>query len=42
MAFFVQIDFLAPILLYPGEDEMAALAEGVSRVLTGEEEEKIY
>lgn len=38
----VQIDFLAPILLYPGEDEMAALAEGVSRVLTGEEEEKIY
>ena len=34
--------FIAPVLLYPGEDEMRALAEGALRVLKGEEKEKIY
>lgn len=37
-----RIAFIAPIRLYPGEDEMEALAEGVCRVLTGEEEAGIY
>ncbi len=32
-----KISFIAPITLYPGEDEMKSLAEGVSRVLKGEE-----
>ena len=34
--------FIAPILHYPGEREMEALAAGVRRVLTGEEEAKKY
>ena len=33
-----QIDWIAPITVYPGEDELQALAEGVFRVLDGEEE----
>lgn len=37
-----RIEFIAPILLYPGEDEMEALAEGVCRVLDKEEEAKVY
>lgn len=37
-----RIEFIAPVLLYPGEDEMEALAEGVCRVLDNEEEAKIY
>jgi len=32
-----RISFIAPIRLYPGEDEIQALAEGVCRVLDGEE-----
>jgi butyrate kinase len=28
--------FIAPIFVYPGEDEMKALAEGVYYALTGE------
>ncbi|MDR2528635.1 MAG: butyrate kinase [Synergistaceae bacterium] len=32
-----RVSFIAPVLRYPGEDEMQALAEGVLRVLTGEE-----
>jgi len=32
--------WIAPLHLYPGEDEMKALAEGVFRVLRGEEEAK--
>lgn len=32
-----RIKFIAPISLYPGEDEIQALAEGVCRVLDGEE-----
>ena len=37
-----RIQFIAPVHVYAGEDEMQALAEGVSRVLTGEETAKIY
>ena len=33
-----QIGWIAPITIYPGEDELRALAEGVFRVLDGEEE----
>jgi len=36
------IDFIAPVFIYPGEDEMAALAEGGIRVLQGEEQVKKY
>jgi butyrate kinase len=32
------IDWIAPVTVYPGEDELQALAEGVFRVLNGEEE----
>jgi len=35
-----QIEWIAPITIYPGEDELRALAEGVFRVLDGEEEAK--
>jgi len=31
------IDWIAPVSVYPGEDELRALAEGVFRVLNGEE-----
>ena len=34
------LDWIAPIRVYPGEDELQALAEGVFRVLNGEEEAK--
>lgn len=34
--------FIAPVYLYPGEDEMRALAEGALRVLRGEEKPRIY
>lgn len=37
-----RVRFIAPILLYPGECEMEALASGVLRVLTGEEEPRVY
>ncbi len=36
------IDFMAPVMVYPGEDEMLALNEGVLRVLRDEEKPKIY
>ena len=32
-----QIEWIAPVTVYPGEDELRALAEGVFRVLDGEE-----
>lgn len=35
------VEWLAPIAVYPGEDELRALAEGVFRVLDGEEEPKM-
>ncbi|HOJ82718.1 MAG TPA: butyrate kinase [Acetomicrobium flavidum] len=37
-----RVSFIAPIFVYPGEDEMLALAQGALRVLTGEEEAKEY
>jgi butyrate kinase len=36
------ISFLGKVLVYPGEDEMEALAFGALRVLRGEEEARIY
>jgi butyrate kinase len=33
-----QIGWIAPVTVYPGEDELRVLAEGVFRVLDGEEE----
>lgn len=37
-----RISFIAPVLVYPGEDEMRALAEAALRVLSGKEKEKVY
>ena len=34
------VEWIAPITVYPGEDELQAMAEGVFRVLDGEEEAK--
>ena len=36
------VSFLAPVHVYPGEDEMLALAQGAQRVLSGREEAKVY
>ncbi len=36
------VGFIAPIYVRPGEFEMEALAAGASRVLSGEESEKVY
>ena len=36
------IAFLGPVIVIPGEDEMAALAQGALRVLRGEEEARHY
>ena len=37
-----RVSFIAPVKVYPGEEEMSALAEGALRVLRGEEEAQIY
>ncbi len=37
-----RVNYIAPIKVYPGEDEMAALAQGGLRVLRGEEKPIIY
>ncbi len=37
-----RVEFIAPLELVPGEDEMLALYEGAARVLNGEETAKIY
>ena len=37
-----RVSFIAPIVLFPGEKELEALALGALRVLRGEEEAKIY
>ncbi len=34
------VEWIAPVAVYPGEDELRALAEGLFRVLDGEEEAK--
>ena len=36
------VDWIAPVVIYPGEDELLALAQGGLRVLNGEEEAKDY
>ena len=36
------LEWIAPIRVYPGEDELQALAEGVFRVLNGEEQAKRF
>lgn len=36
------IDYIAPVVIKPGGNEMSALNEGVQRVLVGEEVAKIY
>lgn len=35
-------EWIAPFTVYPGEDELLALAQGALRVLKGEEEAKVY
>ena len=37
-----RVQFIAPVRKYPGEDELAALAQGALRVLRGEEAAKEY
>jgi butyrate kinase len=37
-----RVSFIAPVLVYPGEEELLALAEGALRVLGGEEEAQVY
>lgn len=37
-----RVDFVAPVVIYPGENEMEALAFGVLRVLEGQEKAKRY
>jgi butyrate kinase len=37
-----RVGFIAPIIMFPGEDEMRALAEGAFRVLLGQEQQKEY
>lgn len=37
-----KVSFIAPIVVYPGEDELLALAQGGLRVLQGEEPAKEY
>lgn len=36
------VDFIAPVVVYPGEDEMLSLALGGLRVLRGEEQAKAF
>ena len=37
-----RVEFIAPLYIYPGEQEMKALAMGALRVINGEEEAKTY
>lgn len=37
-----RVAFIAPVRIYPGEDESAALAQGALRVLKGEEQPRQY
>ncbi len=37
-----KVSFIAPVKLYPGEDELLALAQGALRVMNGEEEVQEY
>lgn len=37
-----RVEFIAPVKVYPGENEMEALVKGVLRIFRGEEQLKIY
>ena len=37
-----RLEYLAPVFVYPGEDELTALAHNVYRALTGQQEIKVY
>ncbi len=37
-----KVQYIAPVLVYPGEDELLALAQGALRVLKGQEEALTY
>ena len=37
-----RVEWIGNVTVYPGEDELLALAQGAIRVLSGEEEAKIY
>ncbi len=37
-----RVGWIAPVAVFPGEDELRALAEGALRVLRGEEEALAY
>lgn len=37
-----RVGFIAPVTVYPGEDELLALTQGALRVMNGEEEAKEY
>ena len=37
-----KVEWIAPITVYPGEDELLALTQGALRGLNGEEEAKVY
>ncbi|KAF0994575.1 butyrate kinase [Geobacillus sp. TFV-3] len=37
-----RVQWIADVIVHPGENELQALAEGALRVLRGEEEEKVY
>ncbi|MBQ7678400.1 MAG: butyrate kinase [Butyrivibrio sp.] len=37
-----RVGFIAPVTVYPGEDELLALAQGALRVMNGEEQAKDY
>jgi len=37
-----QVQFIAPVCVFPGEDEMEAMAEGALRILRGEERPRAY
>ena len=36
------VEWIAPVTVYPGEDELLALAQGALRVLKGEEAARTY
>jgi butyrate kinase len=37
-----RVDYIAPVVIEPGEEELLAMAEGALRVLSGEEAAKDY
>jgi butyrate kinase len=37
-----RVAFIAPVKVYPGEDELKALADGAYRVMSGKESPRVY